>query len=137
MQRLKLQLKNMRVVNRFSWHKQHGDFAEKYLRNNYFRDIGLKFRKIRKDKEGKKPDGYILDKNSQKIAIVEIKLIKSQKRKPGIVQEITLNETIMRAIHRAKKQLDTINENLPKIIYLIRDDIFLKPETIRWAIFGR
>ena len=45
------------LVNRFSWHKNNGDFAEFYFRNNYFKWIGLNFRKIRKDKKGKKPDG--------------------------------------------------------------------------------
>lgn len=126
----------MRVVNRFSWHKHHGDFAEKYLRYIYFRKLGLSFRKIRKDKNGIKPEGYVLDENGEKIALVEIKLIKSQKRKSG-VHIITIDETIQRAIRSAKKQLRAIDTDLPRIIYLIRDDVFFKEESLRWALFGK
>lgn len=126
----------MRVVNRFSWHKNPGDFAEKYLRQKYIKGLGLSFRKIRKDKIGRKPDGYILDSKGKKIALAEIKLVKYQRRSPGI-QRITLDETIQRSIRSSKRQLRNINTGLPKIIYLIRDDPFMKPGTLRWAIFGK
>jgi len=125
------------LTGRFTWHKNAGDFAEKYFRKNYFSKIGLKFRKIRKNKEGKKPDGYILNKNNRKIALAEIKLIKSKVRKPGIAQFIKIDETIRRSIKKAKKQLKTIDDNLPKIIYLIGDDIFVKPKIVKIAIFGK
>ena len=71
--------KNLRVVNRYSYHKYSGDFAEKHFYRNYFKSIGLSFRKIRKDKIGRKPDGYIKDCHGNKIAIAEIKLVKYRK----------------------------------------------------------
>lgn len=71
----KLQLKDIQIVNLFSRYKNKGDVAEKYLRKNYFETLSLYFRKIRKSKEGKKPEGYVLDKNNKKIALVEIKCI--------------------------------------------------------------
>ena len=129
--------KDIGLTNRFTWHTNAGDFAEKYLRKNYFSKLGLKFRKIREDKEGEKPDGYILNRNNQKIALAEIKLIESKVRKLGITQSIKTDETICRAIRKAKKQLKTIDDNLPKIIYLIGDDIFVKPEIVKIAIFGK
>lgn len=125
----------MRVVGRFSWHDKPGDFAEQYFHNKYFHDIGLSFRKIRKDKVGKKPDGYILDRG-RKIALAEIKLIKRQERGTA-VQIITIDGTIRRAIRKAKEQLKTIDDGLPKIIYLIGDDTFFKPKSLRAGIFGK
>ena len=125
-----------KLVNRFSWHKHSGDFAEKHLISKYFKDIGFSFRKIRKDKNGKKPDGYILNSARKKVALAEIKLITSKKRVQG-VHITTLDETIRKAIKKAKTQLRTINSNLPKIIYIIRDDVFLKSGTLRWALFGK
>jgi len=133
---MKNKISTIKVVNRFSWHKNPGDFAEKHVRSKYFKDIGFGFRKIRKDKKGKKPEGYILGTAGKRIALVEIKLITRQKRARG-VHIITLDETIRKAIKKAKVQLRTINSNLPKIIYIIRDDVFLKPETLRWALFGK
>lgn len=133
---MKTKISSIKLVNRFSWHKNHGDFAEKHLRYKYFKNIGFSFRKIRKDKKGKKPEGYVLNTFGKRIAIAEIKLITSQKRIPG-VHIITLDETICRAIKKAKIQLKTINNNLPKIIYIIRDDVFFKAETLRWALFGK
>ncbi len=129
----------MRVVNSFSWHKQHGDFAERHLRQNYFKKLCLSFRKIRKDKNGTKPDGYILN-GDQKIALAEIKLIKYQKQKSTsgpIMPKITVDATVRRTISRAKKQLRAINTKLPKIIYLINDAAFLNQEMIRCGIFGK
>ena len=129
--------KEIKVIDRFSWHKHHGDFAEKYLRLTYLPSLGLGFRKIRKDKKGKKPEGYVLDNKKQRIALIEIKLIRNQKREPRIIHLIKLDETIQRSIRSAKTQLKTIDTDLPKILYIIRDDIFLKPETFRQAIFGK
>lgn len=119
------------LIGRFTEHKNAGDFAEAFLRKYYFPELGLKFRKIRKDKKGKKPDGYILNKNNKKIALAEIKLIKKKVRTLGIVQDIQTDITIHKAIRKAKKQLRTIKNNLPKVIYLIGDDLFVKPTTIR------
>jgi hypothetical protein len=125
------------VVNRFSWHKNHGDFAELYFRKNYFKGLDLSFRKIRKDKRGKKPDGYILDKDKNKIAVAEIKLIKSQNQTTNAIHSIKIDETITRAIKGAKKQLQIVKDDLPKVIYLILDDIFSKFKTVKTATFGK
>lgn len=124
-----------RMINRFSWHKQHGDFAEQHLLRKYFPLLNLKFRKIRKDKIGKKPDGWIIE-NNKKIALAEIKLIKYKQLKTGIVQKINTPKTIERAINYSKNQLKNINTELPKITYLLGDEIFFNETSIRWAIFG-
>lgn len=124
----------LRVVNRFSWHGQPGDFAERYLRNVYFPSLGLRFRKIRKDKQGPKPDGYVLQ-NGRKIALIEIKLVTLVRRARG-VQRITVSETVRTAIRQAKRQLGQILSKLPRIIYLIRDEPFFRSETAKCAIFG-
>ncbi len=126
----------MRVVNKFSWHESPGDFAERYFLRHYFRNVGLRFRKIRKDKQGKKPDGYIKDASGKRIAVAEVKLITYHHRSPGI-QRITLDTTVKRHIHTAKKQLRTETSELPKIIYLIGDDSFFKPVIFRSALFGK
>lgn len=128
-------IRHIRVVGRFSWHEQPGDFAERWFLRNYFRGINLSFRKIRKDKNGKKPDGFVLDQK-RKVALAEIKLIKRREREPG-VQKITTDDTVKSAIDKAKKQLGAINSELPKIIYIIGDDTFLKPESLRSGIFGK
>lgn len=125
------------VVNRFSWHKNCGDFAESYFKRNYFKELNLSFRKIRKDKKGKKPDGYILDSNRDKIAVVEIKLIQNQDRETNEAQFIKIDETITRSIKSAKKQLHTIDEDLPRVVYLILDDISARFEMVKIAIFGK
>lgn len=128
--------RDISIVSRFSWHKGAGDFAEGYFRRTYFKGIGLRFRKIRKDRKGKKPDGYVLDQSKIKIALAEIKLIKFKKRSAG-VQLIKTDSTISNALRGAKKQLKAIDDKYPKIIYLIRDESFFKPITVRQAIFGK
>lgn len=130
------------LVNRFSWHRESGDFAERHFRQNYFSGIGLSFRKIRKDRKGQKPDGYVLEKSKNRIAVVEIKLIQYNKKyntKAGgklQLQRITTDATTRAAIRKAKKQLQCVATDLPKIVYLIRDDSFLKSYILRAAIFG-
>lgn len=137
MKKLTPSITDIGLTDRFTWHKNAGDFAEKYFRKNYFSKLGLKFRKIRKDKKGEKPDGYILNKNNQKIALAEIKLIERKVRKLEIVQAINTDETVKNDIRKGKSQLKVIDCNLPKIIYLIGDDIFVKSIMIRMAIFGK
>lgn len=127
---------NLPIVKRFSGHKNPGDFAERYFRQNYFKGIGLKFRKIRKDKKGKKPDGFVLDKKQNMIALAEIKLIE-YKNRGNEFQRINTDDTVRNSILGAKKQLKAMNIDLPRIIYLIRDDTFLNPEALRQAIFGK
>lgn len=125
------------IVNRFSWHKYHGDFAEIYFRKNYFKGLGLNFRKIRKDKKGVKPDGYILDQDKNKIAIAEIKLIKNQEEQNNEVCLITIDKTITSSVKKAKKQLKAVDNNLPKVVYLILDDISANINAVKTAIFGK
>lgn len=124
------------IVNRFSQHKCPGDFAETYFRKNYFKGLDLNFRKIRKDKNGVKPDGYILNNDKNKIAVAEIKLIKNQEKQSDEAYLVTIDETITRTIKKAKKQLKTIG-GLPKIVYLILDDISARFKTVKSAILGR
>src|SRR3989338_11373249 len=114
----------MRIIKRFSWHKQSGDFAESFLRKNFFSSLGLKFRKIRRDKKGKKPDGWILQ-DKQKIALSEIKLIKySEKSDLTRVHRVTIDRTIQRALAKAREQKKRINKKHPKKIFLIFYDDF-------------
>jgi len=128
----------MRITKRFSWHPRSGDFAEKYFRKVYLPSLGLNFRKIRKDKKGSKPDGWIL-LGKKKIALAEIKLItyndRSETAHKGVVK-ITIDETIQHAISSAKKQLKNIKTILPKILYLILDDPFANSKSILDATFG-
>ena len=128
---------DMGIVDRFSWHKNSGDFAEGYFLREYFKGLGLSFRKIRKDKKGRKPDGYILDSNKNKIAVAEIKLIKRQSQRGNGFSRIRMDETIQNQIRKAKKQLKSVDEELPKIVYLILDDTFAKFKNVMIAVFGK
>lgn len=125
-----------RIVNRFSWHSDFGNFAEKDFRRNYFVPIGLQCRKIKIDNKNKKPDIYIKDSKYQNIAIAEIKAIKYKEYGDGC-SYINIIETINYAIVRAKKQLASFKSELPKIIYLIGDNSFVKPKTLIPSIFGK
>jgi hypothetical protein len=126
----------MRITKRFSWHEHGGDFAENFLRKNFFSSLGLRFRKIRRDKLGKKPDGWIL-RGKQKIALSEIKLIQySPKNNLKGVRWNTIDRTIQHAIAGAKPQLQNIKTTLPKIIFLIFDDPFAKARSVLDAVFG-
>ena len=126
----------MRITKRFSWHKQSGDFAESFLRKSFPSSLGLRFRKIRRDKKGKKPDGWIL-RDKQKIALSEIKLITySAKSALKGVHRVSIDRTIQRALARAKEQLQSIKTTLPKIIFLILDDPFANSRSILDAAFG-
>ncbi|MBU0577363.1 hypothetical protein KKF73_02270, partial [Patescibacteria group bacterium] len=110
---------------------------EEFLRKKYFKQLGLSFRKIRKDKKGNIPDGWILNSKNERIALAEIKLIKeSFKDMKGGVMTITIDKTILNKIKKAKKQLKTIKTDLPKLIYFIVDDSFVSPRIIADALFG-
>lgn len=121
--------KRIRLLNRF----KNGYFAEEYFRKKYFPGLGLSFRKIRKDKNGLKPDGWIL-KNQEKIALAEIKLIKFQTHLG--IGRVTVDRTIKHSISQAKKQLKSILTHLPKLLYLIGDDVFVESVSILRALFG-
>jgi len=126
----------MRITKRLSWHKKSGDFAENFLRKKFFPSLGLKFRKIRKDKKGKIPDGWIL-RGRQKIALAEIKLIKySPNSDLKSVHRVTIDKAIQDAIASAKKQLKDFTTTLPKILYLILDDSFADSRSVLDAAFG-
>lgn len=127
----------MRVVSRFKKKKNSGEKAELYLRKKYFPHLDLKFRKIRKDKVGRKPEGWILEKG-QKIALAEIKLIEYQTKSKGSpnFSAIHVDRTVQKTISYAKKQLVTIKTKLPKLLYLIADETFVDADTILDAIFG-
>jgi len=65
----------MRVCNRFSTFKNPGISAENFVRLNVLKPAGLKLRKLTTKFKKLTPDGYILDKNNLRIALVEIKCI--------------------------------------------------------------
>lgn len=123
-------MNKLRVINRF----EDGDFAEEYFRKRYFSSLGFSFRKIRRDKSGLKPDGWVL-KNHKKVALAEIKLIRFQTHIGA--GRVTVDKTIKNLIHLAKKQLKNISTPLPKICYLIGDDIFVESTSILQALFGK
>lgn len=127
---------NIPIVNRFSYHKSPGDFAESYFRRTYFKNIGLGFRKLWRDKEGEKPDGFILNCKRERIAIAEIKLIQYNRRVGEGFHRLHTPQTVRQAMRKARQQLHAVKADLPKIIYLIRDDSFLKSRVLKIAIFG-
>lgn len=126
----------MRITKRFSWHKNSGEFAENFLRKKFFPSLGLRLKKIRKDKKGRIPDGWILQ-DKQKIALAEIKLIKYSPTS-GLerVHRVTIDKAIQDAIDRAKKQLKNFDTTLPKILYLILDDPYADSRAVLDAAFG-
>ncbi len=126
----------MRITKRFSWHKKSGEYAEDFLRKKFFPSLGLKLRKIRKDKKGTIPDGWIL-REKQKIALAEIKLIKySPSSDLEHVHRITIDKAIQGAIDGSKKQLKDFDTKLPKILYLILDDSYADSRMVLKAAFG-
>lgn len=126
----------MIIVGRYNWPSRSGHYAENFLIKKFFPSLGLRFRKIRKDKRGPVPDGWIL-RDKQKIALAEIKLIKySFSNDTQKVHRITIDSAIQDAIDRAKKQLKNFDTELPKILYLIFDDSFANSRSVLVAAFG-
>lgn len=131
----------MRVVKLFSYQKEAGIRAENYLIEKFFPSLGLVFEKIPKN-EGNTPDGWILD-DGQKIALAEIKLIRHEKETKHQLSSgaigvhlIEIDKTIQSRISSAKKQLKTVETNLPKILYLVLDDSFADSRSVLDAAFG-
>lgn len=50
---------------------------------------------------------------------------------------MTIDETITRSIKSAKKQLQAVNSNLPKVVYLILDDTFACFKIVKIAVLGK
>lgn len=124
-----------RYVNRFSWNTDP-NFAERRFIATFFKQFGFRFRKIRTSNKNKTPDGWILDCDGRKIALAEIKLIRFKVRPPRAVSRITIDRTIRRALDSAKNQLETREDELPRIVLLIADDHFVSSDSVRDALFG-
>jgi len=69
--------------------------------------------------------------------VAEIKLLKNQNIQNKEAFFVAIDKTIIRSIKKAKKQLKTINNDLPKIVYLILDDSSARFKTVKSAILGR